>query len=238
MRELVDFISGYDPLYRTVARGFPPEEIASLEAALGRRLPGAYRDFLSEVGANPGFDTGDVSFDIAQIIDVASNRPLPEHLIPIAEDEGPTFWDYYLDLSCPSGDEDALVVRISAGGQLSDRTPIFWSLRDMVFNWAFSSVRMLTLPEHVKLRWLPGDGEHTRAPPGLDALKTVMIRLGFQALTVTSPEAQLYERGDCTGFIYRTPYETSFSLTLAARDHATMLHVAEAVRDALPTKTA
>ena len=112
--------------------------------------------------------------------------------------------------------------------------PMYWSLRDMIFFMAFKEVRMLPLPERTQLLWLPSDFERTTTPPSLTALGSTMTRLGFDALTVTRPEAQLWDRSDAAAVVYQTPFEKSFSLLMAARDRPTLLRVAEAVRDALP----
>jgi hypothetical protein len=234
MKDLIHFISRYEPLYAQVVCGYPEERIAELEAALGRCVPGAYRDFLATVAANVGFATGDANFDIDPVIvTVKELGPIPERFVPIGVDSGSTFYDYYLDLAYPSGDGDAMVIQLP---DFEQPIPMYWSLRDMIFFMAFKEVRMLSLPERTQLLWLPSTFEHTKTPPSLHALGQVMTRLGFDALTVTRPEAQLYERGDAAASVYQIPSAQSFSLLIAARDRRTLLHVAETVRDALPGK--
>lgn len=239
MKALIDFISGYEPIYTQVVRGEPEEKIAELEAALGRRLPGAYRDFLSTAAANVGFDTGDVLFDADAVMGLCARwEPIPERFVPVAVDDGLGSYDYYLDFSHPRGQDDALLVRIGAGiPMLNEQLPQFWSLRDALFSWAFTGLRMRALPEQTLLVWLPSDFEGVKKPPSLETLQAVMKGLGFDALAVTSPDAQLYERGDCAASVYRVPFQQTFSLKIAARAHGTMLRVAETVRDAIPKKS-
>lgn len=238
MKELIAFISQYEPVYQEVVRGATEERVAALEAALGRRLPGAYRDFLTSAGANIGFATGDANFDVEQVIEFVTDRdePIPERLIPIAEDEGPSFCDYYLDLSQPSGQDDAMVVRVPSGDILREPSPIFYSLRDMLFGWAFNKIRIMRLPEQTELLWLPSDFLDPEIQPSLAALRKIMTNLGFEALQVTSEIAQLYEREDFAASVYQVPFEQPFSLKLAATDRRTMLDVAETVRDSMPRR--
>ncbi len=231
MKALVDFITAYEPLYPQVIQRVAAEKIKELEARAGRPLPGAYRDFLESIGDNVGFPTPNVELDPDAVLEIASleDRPPPDRFIPFAEDLGPTSHHYYLDLAQPRGDDDALVVRVSTGEQ---PIPSYWSFRDMMFSWAFKEVRMLRLPHVRQLAWLLAD----EADPtiALSALETIMTRLGFSALAVTSPEARLYERGDAAASVYRVPFAPSFSLLVAARERVTALRIVETIRDAMP----
>jgi hypothetical protein len=42
MQALIDFLSGYEPLYRQVAQGYSPDAIARFEQALGRPVSSAH----------------------------------------------------------------------------------------------------------------------------------------------------------------------------------------------------
>lgn len=239
MKALVDFISQYEPDYADAVAGVPGERISELESLLEQPLPGAYRDFLLSIGADIGFDTEDVNFDIDRVIDLVRNRAtrLPKRFVPIAEDEGQTSWDYYLDLSHPAGNDDALVVRIPQGSEtIVEMAPIAWSLRDFLMPWAFEEVRMHNFKSKTLLIWFKEDIKADPARVNLDMLETVMLQMGFQALAVTSPKARIFDREDCAGIVQQVPFDEAFSLKIGARSRSTMLAVAEVVRDSLPRR--
>jgi hypothetical protein len=238
MREVVELISRYVPIYATVARGHSDEEIARLEDVLGRPVPSVHRDFLTSMAANVGFPTGDIRFDIDPVIQLAQERqPIPEKLEPIAADDGTSYADFFLNFSHPHGKDDALVVRIPAGAAIHDaHEPIFHSLRDFLFRWAFTDIRLAAFPEKTLLLWSVGEPD-TKGTPTVADLSTLMVRLGFEILDGPSAAARLFERGDASASLYQVPYRHAFSLDLAARDRATLISVAEVLRDALPAPT-
>jgi hypothetical protein len=236
MKALIEFIRGYQPGYDQVVRGASPEQIAELEAALGRPVPGAYRDFLATMSQNVGFDPGELTFDIDAVIGLTARfEPIPDRFVPVAADDSVSGFDYWLDLRHPWGRDDALVVRVCEGVPLvKEQLPVYESLRDMLFSFAFSDLRMLSLPEQIVLLVSPSHAPRTAPRPDLATLSAVMQDLGFEALAVTSPEAQLYERGDCAAVVYRVPFVESFTMRIAARERATKDRVADAVRARLP----
>src|SRR5262249_39708930 len=103
----------------------------------------------------------------------------------------------------------------------------------MVFYYGFTRLRMLPLREQTVLLFRPVEYP-ARSAPSLAGVKTVLASLGFIALTVSSAEAQLYERGDVAAAAYQVPFESSFILTIASADRVAMIRVAEVARDAFP----
>lgn len=244
MRALIDFINGYHPHYASVVRGYGEQEIANLELYLERDLPARHREFLSTMGRNAGFSLGDMNVDPAEVIALITNRDaFPEYLAPFAVDDGTIFSDYYLDLRFPASRapdgavEDAMVVRIAAGGAITDAPlPRAHSLTDMMFTWAFSAVRQQAHAERATLSWDASGSDRDR--PSLDRLEELMAKLGFDRLTHTSKFARMFERGDAAGWSHQRPGEEDFAIMLSAADRRTLLGVLEPLRDAMPARGA
>lgn len=241
MHALIDFIDGYHPLYRSVVEGYSEQAVSDLELYLERALPGRQRDFLLTIGKNPGFPTGDLIVDPAEVTSLVTNRAaFPDYLAPFGVDDGPSWSDYYLDLRFPASRapdgsvDDARVVRIAAGGPITDAPlPRAHSLTDMMFTWTFSAVRQQAHAEHASLWWdVPGAGPTW---PSLARLEALMAELGFETLPHTSMFGRMFERGDAAAWSYQRPEESVFTLVLSAQDRPTLLGVSESLRRAMPT---
>ncbi len=213
MKSLIEFIDKYVHSYSRTVKGAPQKYIIELETILGRALPKPLYDFLSTMGTKVGFDTSYMDFHIKSVLSLTSRwEPIPARFFPLAKDSSPVSYDYYLDMETQTEDGDALVVRISEGMEmLTEQLPIWWSLRDMIFSIAFERVRGALLPEKKTILWVEEQISHTQ-------LTSSMQNLGFEVLNVTSPKAQLYERGDCAACIYQAPFEDSLSLNISAKN--------------------
>lgn len=244
MKALIDFIDGYHPHYASVVEGYGEEAITDLETYLERPLPAKHREFLSTMGKNLGFPTGDMNLDPVEVIPLVTNRAVfPEYLVPFAVDDGTIFSDYYLDLRYPASKApdgsiaDAMVVRIAAGGAITDPPlPRSHSLTDMMFTWAFAAVRQKAHQEHATLSWEVSGSSRDR--PSLDRLEDLMSKLGFDILPHTSKFGRMFERTDAAGWSYQRPGEADFMLMLSAKDRRTLLGVLEPLRDAMPARGA
>lgn len=232
MRELVQFISGYIPTYASVVRAEPDEKIARMERGIRRPLPSVYRDFLSSMAANVGYDTGDVDFRLDSVLGMNRfRRAMPERFIPIARDQSFAGFNYFLDLTHPAGDGDAMVVRVPEDMPMDEeQEPIFWSLRDLLFYTAYATLRMALFKEGTMLHFTQSDD--SKPAPAPSRVDDILVRLGFDSLSVTGPDARLYDRMDAAASLFRSPFERSFVLNISAVDHRTVLEVAETVRDA------
>ena len=223
MRALIEFLSGYEPTYRTVVKGYPAADIVRLERALGRPIPSAYRDFLQTVAANLGFQSEDLDFDIEEVIDLATSKKsmlegLHGQVTPIAEDDSPSMMDYYLHLGRPNGDGDGEIVRSPSGTQSFIEYRIGCpSLRSMLLSWGFRDVRMLSLQHRARVVW-----RSRRAPP-VPKLSPIISALlqqqRFTPLDVTgTPVVTLYERGDCAAEVHAAMSGSFIALYLAGQD--------------------
>lgn len=236
MKSLIEFLARYEPKYPGIVRGYDEPKIRELEEVLGHPLPIVYRDFLSSVGANLGFPTFDINFDIDGVIELAQEKraTLPRLLTPIAVDDSPGYTDYFLEIDEGIG-EDGRVVRSGAGSLRFDEAYTeFSSFHDIIFSWGFEYIRQRRWTARVLLSWDRADFVNAAAPPTLAGLRRVLESSGFGALDVTSPAMALFDRRDCAAQIYQPPGALSFSISFAAIDAKTVSLVAETVRDNMP----
>lgn len=240
MKALIEFINGYHAHYASVVEGYSEQAVSDLELYLERDLPGRHRELLLTMGKNLGFPTGDFHLDPAEVVTLITNRAaFPEYLAPLAVDDGTSFSDYYLDLRFPASHardgsvDDARVVRIAAGGPITDAPlPRAHSLTDMMFTWAFSAIRQQAHREHASLSWdMSGT---TQEQTSLARLEELMAELRFKRLPHTSELGAMYERTDAAGWCYQRPAETDFTIMLSANDRPTLLGVLEPLRAAMP----
>lgn len=237
MRALVNLLGGYEPLYLEVVKGYAPEHIARYERVLGRALPAAYRDFLETIAANLGFSSHDLQFDLDEVIELAESKlhTLPATFTPIAVDMSPTYTDYYLDRSHAPAAPDGQVVRSGAGSDAFDDVFVDYpSFRDMLFSWGFQQVRMLRLLHRAWVAFESQQQGPERGVPSLDAVGTVLERLGFHSLEVTGETMPLYERGDVAASVVKASAGPNISIFLAADTEAALGQVAETLCDQVP----
>lgn len=238
MKDLIEFLGGYEPKYPGIVRGYPADEIEALEEVLGRALPVAQRDFLSTAGANVGFPHEDLTFDLSEVMELAAEKrdAMPPTFTPLAVDLSPSYTDYYLDLGRPAAGrapgEDGAVVCSAAGSMaFDDLWYVYPSLRDMLFFWGFERVRKLTLPHRCWVDWERADFADPSTAPTMEALAEILGNLGLRSLDVTGPTMPLYDRGDCAASVTRSMDGPTFSLHLAATDEREVRTIAEIACD-------
>lgn len=239
MQALIEFLGAYEPMYRQVVKGYSPDEIARFEQALGRPAPSTYHDFLSTAAANVGFVVGDLTFDVDELIELATfkRRMLDDMsglLTPIAVDLSPSCADYYMHLGRPVSNGDGEIVRSGAGSINFDDIHAYPSLRDMLFFLGFHRIRMLPLVHRCEVVWHSQDFPKHGPVPGMAELCILLEHLGFRPLQVTGPTVPLYERGDCAAAIYRHWNNPTFSIYIAAQVQQTAHLIAETLCDNMP----
>ncbi|MCP3136626.1 SMI1/KNR4 family protein [Pyxidicoccus xibeiensis] len=235
---LIAFIERFDPAFSSKLQGASDEEIARLEALVGRSLPPVYRDFLRRMGKGMGdFQVPRVSFDIERISGVYEDedRPPARYQLVAVEEQDPYF-DFYLDLEWASG-PDFGVVRFESFGDLTQKTVSRWAL----------SFHELLLALACLYKWLPTFPARTglllssakltsMKQPGAalpQLLEQVATRLGFQKVPQSSRHCLLLERGDAAIFCEVSPRGGPF-IEAAAADKAELARLSEILRDSLP----
>lgn len=239
MQSLIDFLSAYEPMYRQIVRGYSSDEITRFEQALGRPVPSVLLDFLSTAAANLGFIVGEVTFDIDELIDLATMKRgmlegMKNLLTPVGFDLSPTAADYYIHMGRPVGDGDGEIVRSGTGSIGFDDIHSDPCLRDMLFFLGFHRVRMLPLVHRRKVAWYAQDFPEQGPVPNLDTLHVILKQLGFQPLNVTGPTLPLYERGDCAVSVSKNWTGQSFSVYVAAQSQATTDAITDTLIDSMP----
>jgi len=238
MKDLIEFLSGYEPKYPGIVRGYSLEEIERLEEVLGRALPPAQRDFFSTAAANLGFSHEDLTFDLDEVMQVVTEKrdTMPPTFSPLAMDLSPTQADYFLDLGRPAagrplGEDGAVVCSAAGNSDFEDLWYVYPSLRDMLFSWGFDRVRMLTLSHRCSVHWQQPDFADPSTAPTMEMLGQILENLGLRPLHVTGPTMPLYDRGDCAVSVTRSMNGPTFSMHLAATDETEALRIAEIACD-------
>src|SRR5262245_33169790 len=102
MRELIQYIAGFQPSYPGTVRAASPAEIERLTSLVGRPLPSSYRAFLETMGRSMGdfapFDE-EQDFSIETVIafyEAGENLPIDRFLF-IAYDRGSVGVDLFLE---------------------------------------------------------------------------------------------------------------------------------------------
>ena len=140
MRELLDTIRHYAPRIVWTLVGATEAEVSALEAAAGRALPPAYREFLLAAGRHLGLFTpfeGRYDFSVDTARNAALETP-PGRYLFIARDREGLDLDLYLD--CAAAGDDPPVVAIIRGGGTPE--PKDESFRRFWLTEAFVSLRM------------------------------------------------------------------------------------------------
>ncbi|MFO7563123.1 MAG: hypothetical protein R6X02_10810 [Enhygromyxa sp.] len=241
MQALIEFLSSYEPLYRTVVKGYDERDVARFEQALGRPVPPAQRNFLLTAAANVGFLLGELTFDIDELIYMAEfKRPMLERmsglLTPFAWDLSASHSDFYIYLGRPAEDGDGEIVRSASGGTEFDDIHVAPSIRDMLFYSGFQEIRMLPLIHKTDISWHSADFPKDGPTPTLAALHSLLEQLGFRSLGVTGPAHPLYERDDCAATARKNWNSPMIGITLAAKDERTLDTIAEILIDNIPGK--
>ncbi|QDF00838.1 hypothetical protein BHS05_36200 [Myxococcus xanthus] len=241
MKELLNYINGFEPAFSSQAQGASAVEVSRLESLLKRPLPSHYKDFLLSMGRSMGsLREEDTDFAIGRILkfyETSKRRP-PRRYIFIGAQLVDTYGRFLLDCGEATEQADCPVVQADPEEPFKNEdhiVPLYGSLKDMLFLLAFSRKRMALL-EH-RRRFLPslvssGTGNVRIVAPSLvGAIDETLLQLGFQKLPHTSPLTPLYERGDAAFYVDRSSLGGGLSAELAARDEREFGRLVEVIQD-------
>jgi hypothetical protein len=241
MKELIEFISHYDPQYPTKIRGATEAEIAELERLIGRKLPSRYKEFLHHMGRGMGdFEVPETNFSIERVVRFYRGKGrerVPARYVFIAAHEEDPYSSYYQDCGGSEEVADCKIVRAEIGEDFSNAESLssaYPSLEDMLFLLSFQVKRMSYLPHRAFLQtsWgTPGQEPGEAGTLTLEELEVLMPRLGFQKLSYTSPMNPMFERGDAAFYAHRASNKGVLSAELAAANEKERDRLLEIIRD-------
>ncbi|GEL73176.1 SMI1/KNR4 family protein [Myxococcus virescens] len=231
MKSLVEFIENYRPGFSSEIVPADEIDIALLEKKAGS-LPGAYRRFLESMGASMGdLELAEASFSIDGTLDVYNAKTWLQHgrYIPVAGDNGPSSFDWFLDRSSPHGLDDCLVVRrpLAKNYPPEASSPQYVGLEEFLYCEAFKELRLPQLPFRRKFS-SPDDAVAHRS----DAVTALAEEKGFKRIP-PAEHCALYERGDAALLLYRHPTQPTFSFILGCEDSEEL----ERLRQEFETRT-
>ncbi|AEI64597.1 SMI1/KNR4 family protein [Corallococcus macrosporus] len=241
MKELLEYINGFEPAFSRQVQGATATEVSRLESLVKRPLPTHYKDFLLGMGRGMGsLREEDTDFGIGRVLkfyETSKRRP-PPRFIFIGAQLVDTYGRFLLDCGQAAEQADCPVVQADPEEPFENEdhiVPLYGSLKDMLFLLAFSRKRMALL-EH-RRRFLPslvgsGTGNVRIVDPALvGAIDKTLLQLGFQKLPHTSPLTPLYERGDAAFYVDRSSQGGGISAELAARDEREFGRLVEVIQD-------
>ncbi|WAM25994.1 SMI1/KNR4 family protein [Myxococcus sp. NMCA1] len=228
MKSLVEFIENYRPDFSKEIVPADEIDIALLERKAGS-LPGAYRHFLETMGASMGgLELAEASLSIEGTLDVYNAKTWLQHgrYIPVAGDNGPSGFDWFLDRSTPYGSDDCLVVRmpLSKNYPADASSPQYVGLEEFLYCEAFKELRLPQLPFRRKFS-SPDDAAVT-ARYRSDVVTALAEEKGFKRIP-PAEHCALYERGDAALLLYRHPTQPTFSFILGCEDSAELEQLAQ-----------
>ena len=175
----VDFISEFDPDFRTSIRPATDGEIERLQNVVGRSLPRAYHEFLRSFGNGMDWvEIFDANFDIQTITEYYEKstwRPPDQYLLIGLATEDP-FFHIHLQIT---DNEPPRVVAFPDGSSAKDfqadiidtwAHPIAGSLDEMMCTYAYRRLKLPSLPFHAKF---------AVENVGIDDISTMTKELGF-----------------------------------------------------------
>lgn len=240
MKELLKYISSFEPAFQATVQGATAQEIVRLESLIKRPLPSNYNDFLRCMGRSMGsLREEDTDFSIGRILkfyELSKRRP-PRRYILIGVQLVDTYGRFLLDCEADTQREDCPVVHADPEEPFENDdhiVPLYGSLKDMLFLLGFRK-RMARL-EH-RHRFLPslvssGRERLRMVEPGLiEAIEATVLQMGFQKLPYTSPLTPLYERGDAAFYVDRASQGGGLSAELAARNQWEFKRLVEIIQD-------
>ncbi|MFO0888047.1 MAG: SMI1/KNR4 family protein [Isosphaeraceae bacterium] len=238
MRELVQYISRFQPSYPGTVRPAPPGEIARLASLAGRPLPRSYRDFLETMGRSIGdFEPFDEQkdFSIQTVIDfyeAGKNLPPADYLF-IAYDNGSVGLDLFLDQTDPKRESPVVEFASDTPFDPAGCSPIFSSLPNMLLSLAFFRIRLPLFASRTTLFVLETiDWKARSAISRLEAFVILAERMEFELVPPTGAWSPCYDRGDAGIMCYQAPgYPPNFSL--GATDEQELDRLAEILCDNL-----
>ncbi len=205
---LVDFIAERDPPFARQIEGATAEEIARLEAAVGRPLPSVYRRFLERMGRRADWlKMGEARFDIAALIKYYEFATLPDPpgYLVIGRASGDPYYDVYLWQQSPT---DLRVVsfppppphNFEAFLRKNIRR-VAGSLPQMLGDLALAMFRNHELPYHRQVEGAAALAVKPRLPQ-LDAL---LAAQGIAPLWYSNDWMRTYESPDAIVTAYESP---------------------------------
>jgi hypothetical protein len=237
LRELIDFISRYDPEYPRKIRGATQEEIDRLEQLAGRTLPAVYREFLSYMGKGMGgMGVITVSFDIEQIErfhgEAGKQFNWPRRFLLIGEHEQDPFFHYFLDLETLH-DGDCQVVafdyQLDANTirpeDIYERAP---SLKQLLTQIAFLGKVMGRFPHQERsiFTYPQHQARGVDSTVVLSLFEKAALRLGFQKMSFSTPTHLMLARDDAAIYA-KAGLPGMVAMTLLGKDERELLRIRE-----------
>jgi hypothetical protein len=171
-------------------------------------------------------------FHIADIYQLVPPAELPpQRFLYVFGDPSLDAQHYWLDLEVPFEDEDCQVVRIPFGKEAWKRhlSPLYMSLREMLFVWAMSDIHLPTFPHHA-MYYRSSRHTHPDELPDAEDIARIFERLGFVRLPYPR-RCLLFEREDSSIKLYRPPNEPDFSFQVGMRSLDKLRHFQAIIED-------
>lgn len=223
MDELLALLERYSPGYQAQIEGASGWSLDNLEDVVGQPLPVFYREFAQVMGKEGGPLLADVRsynpYDIAELYELSPAAELPpRRFLFIFGDPSMEAEHYWLDLEAPSEREDRQVMRMRFGEEewKKNLSPVYMSLREMLFVWAMRNICLPTFP-HGATYYLGSKHTPLDAPPDAEAVARIFERLGFTRLSYPR-RCLLFDRDDAAISLYRSPDEPGFLFQVGMRN--------------------
>ena len=228
MKAFVEFVEKYRPGFLQEIVSADEAEIEVLEDYAGP-LPNIYRRFLETMGESMGgLEIAEASFSVEGVLNVYVAKTWLQRgrYIPVAGDNGPSSFDWFLDLAHPHGADDCLVVRraLEKNYPPEASSPQYVGLEEFLYYEAFKELRLPQLP--FRLRFSTPDDAAAAARYRSDLVTALAEEKGFKRLP-PAEHCALYERGDAALLLYRHPTQPTFSFILGCEDSAEMERLAQ-----------
>ncbi|MFY0572336.1 hypothetical protein ACN28E_52045 [Archangium lansingense] len=222
MDELLALLERYSPGYADQIQGASAWNLRKLKESFGQPLPEFYQEFADVMGKDGGPLLAHVQsydpYDVTELYEVAWRELPPRRFLFVFGDPSIDAQHYWLDLETPTEDEEYRVFRFAFGKEewKKHRSPLYMSLREMLFVWAMSNVCLPTFPHRAAYYSRLG-----RMPPGelLDAEDVARIFERLRFVRLPYPQrCLLFERDDAAIELYRSPDEPGFSFRVGMRN--------------------
>ncbi|REG14283.1 hypothetical protein ATI61_1272 [Archangium gephyra] len=222
MNELLALLERYAPGYAERIQGASAWNLFMLKKVFGQSLPEFYQEFVEVMGKDGGpllahVDSYD-PYDVTELYEVAWRELPPRRFLFVFGDPSPDDQHYWLDLEAPSEDGDCKVFRFPFGTEEWKKhgSPLYMSLREMLFVWAMSNVGLPTFPHRAAYY-----SRLANVPPNelLDAEDVARIFERLRFVRLPYPQrCMLFERDDAAIELYRSPDEPGFSFRVGMRN--------------------
>jgi len=227
---LVTYIAAYDPLFPGSVQPASAAEIESLQAALGRSVPGVYVDFLSTMGGGMSWlHPADADFHAATIVQYyieQSWRPPGYVTIGVALND--PFFDIYLE---DSGLPEPRVITMPRGPSAdlealkkAYRHPLAGSLVEYLGKHAFRQLRLAAFTEKARLV-LPRSASMARAGFALTGAR-------LQSVWFSNDWVQIFDADDAAVIATQFP-NTHLTIEICAASRQRLLEIETALRAGL-----